>query len=93
MRALALLMALLPVDALGCDAVTVDLWGEVATQLPACETEDSTNCVWDAAARGDGTGSSFIVVEDATSVTYLYEPVDGGMQIETYLKEFVGHAD
>lgn len=28
--------------------------------LPACPTEDSDNCVWDAAARGNRAGQSFI---------------------------------
>lgn len=27
--------------------------------LPACETEDSSNCYWDAATRGNGEGISF----------------------------------
>jgi len=30
--------------------------------LPACEYEDSQNCYWDAAARGNGQGRSFIDV-------------------------------
>lgn len=28
--------------------------------LPACETEDSQNCYWDASTRGNGQGQSFI---------------------------------
>ena len=36
-----------------------------------CATEDSENCYWDAAKRGDGTGVSFI---DWHGVTY-YEGV------------------
>lgn len=27
--------------------------------LPACDAEDSVNCVWDAKARGNGNGDSF----------------------------------
>lgn len=27
--------------------------------LPACETEDSTNCIWDADTQGNGEGRSF----------------------------------
>lgn len=26
------------------------------TPLPACETEDSTNCFWDASEQGNGLG-------------------------------------
>lgn len=28
--------------------------------FPACPTEDSANCFWDATTRGNGIGSSFI---------------------------------
>lgn len=28
--------------------------------LPPCLTEDSTNCFWDAAVQGNGSGESFI---------------------------------
>lgn len=28
--------------------------------LPACGSEDSTNCHWDATAHGNGAGVSFI---------------------------------
>ena len=28
--------------------------------LPACPTEDSDMCAWDAATQGDGTGTSFV---------------------------------
>lgn len=30
------------------------------TNLPPCPTEDSINCVWDASARGNGKGASFM---------------------------------
>lgn len=30
--------------------------------LPACESETSTNCYWDASEHGNGLGSSFIDV-------------------------------
>lgn len=30
------------------------------TYLPACETEDSTNCYWDATVQGNGLGQSFV---------------------------------
>jgi hypothetical protein len=30
--------------------------------LPACPTEDSDNCHWNAKARGNGTGESFVVL-------------------------------
>jgi hypothetical protein len=28
--------------------------------LPACQSEDSTNCVWDAHTQGNGKGTSFV---------------------------------
>lgn len=28
--------------------------------LPPCESEDSTNCAWDASVQGNGTGNSFV---------------------------------
>ena len=31
--------------------------------LPACPTEDSRNCFWDAGAHGNGEGRSFVEVE------------------------------
>lgn len=36
--------------------------------LDACSTEDSTNCVWDATAQGNGHGQSFIDI-DGTAYT------------------------
>lgn len=38
--------------------------------LPACGTEDSTNCAWDSDKAGNGTGSSFV---DLGGVTYFTE--------------------
>ena len=31
----------------------------VETPLPACQSEDSDNCRWDASSRGNGRGNSF----------------------------------
>lgn len=31
--------------------------------LDSCPTEDSTNCVWDATAQGNGHGQSFIDID------------------------------
>lgn len=36
--------------------------------LPACATEDSDNCYWDAQTMGNGQGRSFYVING--SVTY-----------------------
>lgn len=36
--------------------------------LPACPTEDSDNCYWDAQTMGDGHGDSFTVIDG--EVTY-----------------------
>ncbi|MFV0512539.1 MAG: hypothetical protein ACK5MY_02715 [Jhaorihella sp.] len=33
--------------------------------LPPCVTEDSSNCVWNAAERGNATGASFIEYDGA----------------------------
>lgn len=41
--------------------------------LPACATEDSTNCYWDAETMGNGEGLSFIDVDGET----FYEEVEG----------------
>jgi len=40
------------------DAYTVDHQGQYLI-LPACEYEDSDDCVWDAVTRGNGKGESF----------------------------------
>lgn len=31
--------------------------------LPPCPTEDSNNCYWDAQSRGNGQGTSFVVID------------------------------
>ncbi|AMO44066.1 hypothetical protein vBRpoSV10_7 [Ruegeria phage vB_RpoS-V10] len=40
------------------DAYAVDHQGQYLI-LPVCEYEDSDDCVWDAATRGNGKGESF----------------------------------
>lgn len=35
-------------------------YGAVGGLFPACITEDSTNCYWNAATMGNGQGNSFI---------------------------------
>lgn len=42
-------------------APTVERAQAVAVELPACATEDSDNCYWDASSRGNGSGNSFVV--------------------------------
>ena len=32
--------------------------------LPACATEDSDNCQWNAAIQGNGIGTSFYTIQD-----------------------------
>lgn len=39
--------------------------------LPACPTEDSNNCYWDAEDQGNGQGFSFVTIDD---VTYYLAP-------------------
>lgn len=41
---------------------------EPQSTLPACATEDSDNCRWDADTQGNGIGRSFVVVNGV--VTY-----------------------
>lgn len=36
------------------------------SSLPACATEDSTNCYWNAAANGNGQGQDFINIDGET---------------------------
>lgn len=55
----------------GAYVVAVDQ-SRTTSSLPACATEDSDNCVWDATTRGDHTGRSFVTVHGVTH--YL----DGG---------------
>jgi hypothetical protein len=42
-----------------------------APDLPACEHENSTNCVWDAQEQGNGEGESFV---DVDGETFYAEP-------------------
>lgn len=37
------------------------------TLMPACPTEDSSNCKWDAQVQGNGLGHSFVVVGNTTT--------------------------
>lgn len=41
----------------------------VQDSLPACVTEDSDNCYWDADVQGNGIGASFYTLNGVT--TYL----------------------
>jgi hypothetical protein len=34
-----------------------------ASPLPACESEDSANCIWDAGVEGNGMGTSFVDID------------------------------
>lgn len=49
---------------------------ELSAMLPACEHEDTVPtdyaCLWDASARGNGEGASFIALSDG-EVIYLSE--------------------
>lgn len=42
-------------------------YGALADAFPACITEDSTNCYWNAATMGNGTGNSFL---DINGIAY-----------------------
>lgn len=53
-------------------ATAADSAGPTARADVACETEDSTACLWDAAARGDGRGTS--VYNDADGRHYFQAP-------------------
>lgn len=68
--------------AFGLGAWEVDTWGEMASQLPPCPTEDSVDCYWDAEANGNLMGDSFVALanEDG-SVTLFFEPVGRTMVV------------
>jgi hypothetical protein len=53
-------------------AVSVALTLTTDSGLPACQTEDSTNCYWDSALHGNGTGVRFI---DFHGIAY-YAPTE-----------------
>ncbi len=36
--------------------------------FPPCATEDSNGCYWDAAARGNGEGISFIALDNGSLI-------------------------
>lgn len=36
----------------------------ISLYYPPCATEDSNNCYWDAQARGNGVGTSFVVIDN-----------------------------
>lgn len=42
-----------------------------SSTLPPCEYEDSDNCFWDAQSRGNGEGTSFVVLDNI-----VYYPED-----------------
>lgn len=48
--------------------------------LPACETEDSANCAWNAATAGNGHGVSFV---DVGGTTYPLEEHAAPTQLQT----------
>lgn len=64
----------------------IDTWGEMASQLPDCPTEDSADCLFDATQRGDGTGHSFFAIDNGDTVSLFYQPINGEMKILTYTK-------
>lgn len=39
---------------------------QTTVELPACPTEDSVGCRWDASTQGNGMGRSFIAYADGT---------------------------
>lgn len=67
--------------AIACTMATcaweIDTWGEVASQLPPCPTEDSNDCFFDAGA----SGRSFIAISTEAGARVLYEPVGNTMHI------------
>lgn len=48
---------------------TMNAHDSVFQSLPACATEDSDNCSWDAQEQGNGMGTSFYVLNG--NVHYL----------------------
>ena len=45
------------------------LAGATYASLPACQYEDSHNCVWDASERGNGHGRDFV---DVGTITIIF---------------------
>lgn len=54
---------------LGTIIVTSEAREPLPPALPACATEDSDNCWWDATEQGNGEGLSFVVIDG--EVIYL----------------------
>lgn len=64
----AVLTAVIGLSVAACDTPTERRGNPTA--LPACQTEDSINCVWNAESQGNGYGRSFVAHADGT-VEYL----------------------
>lgn len=65
--------------AAGCGLALEPSTAHTPAPLPACQTEDSVNCHWDAKTQGNGRGRSFTVDANGT-VTYD----DGGDASQPY---------
>lgn len=71
----------------------------MALSLPACEYEDSQNCIWDAQKSGNGEGNSFVDI-DGTAHYYDYTGVyddldeqincDSQQIVSTFMQKVVG---
>lgn len=59
---LLLAVVLIP-HAIAYTIVPEYVYGAIADTFPACPTEDSANCVWNAATMGNGQGNSFIDID------------------------------
>jgi hypothetical protein len=51
----------------------ITMFAVLMAALPACSTEDSINCAWNAEIQGNGAGTSFIALEASYSVMFVYE--------------------
>ncbi|USH44460.1 membrane protein [Microbacterium phage Cassita] len=66
---LALAAVVITPHALAYSLFPVTATGGLTAALPACSTEDSTNCYWDATTHGNGLGQSFL---DINGTAYYF---------------------
>ncbi|QOC59329.1 hypothetical protein SEA_LIFES_123 [Microbacterium phage Lifes] len=66
---LALAAVVITPHALAYSLFPVTATGGVSESIPACATEDSTNCYWAGGSQGNGLGQSFI---DINGTAYYF---------------------
>lgn len=51
----------------------IEMFAFLFITLPACPTEDSFNCRWNAATNGNGQGMSFVALGSEDDGVLIYE--------------------